>query len=229
MSPGIVQSLKDVATAFGVGYDTVRTWKRSGMPCREDGGYSLIEIAYWKWPRDNAAKLMGTQDGDLTKQLASLDLLERKIAIAHKELKFRADAEQLVDRAAAKAEQRRQFHAIRMQLETVPTRLASAFPPEIQPDVIAEAGHLIRLLLQSFAAQADPDGEMRQRPLPFSDAEAEEAAPAAKVRTPRKRTVAKPQRSKSSKKKASKQESSSQARKKAAKKRGCKEAARAKV
>lgn len=157
----IVGSMAEVAKAFDVAYRSVSTWKRNGMPIEEDGRFNLIKIAYWKYPRDHWNESLASKRD--SSQLAELEVLEKRLSVAQKELKLREAAGQLVDRDSAIAEQRRQFHALRTQLEDFPHRLAGAFPDEMKADVMAECGHQIMLLLQQFRLRAVQDEDERKR------------------------------------------------------------------
>lgn len=151
----VFPSLAALQRTFRVSGTTAKEWKRLGLPSRKDGKktvYPLREVIEWYGARFKRPDT--DQDVFLRKQ--EIDIRTAEIEMRTKELRLQQQAGKLVDREAAKAEQRRQNTEIRSQLEALPTRMAGVFPPEHRDDLVAEMKYQIHLLLKRFAMQG-PD------------------------------------------------------------------------
>lgn len=146
--PWIVDSMALVAEFFGVGYDTIRTWGRNGMP-GDRGSYDLAEIYRWRKDRDE-------ENEEATRQRESprrnLEMKKLEIEVASKELALRKEAKSLIDRQAASAKISQVSNAIRGRLDALPQELASSLPAQFRVEFIADAKHKVRLVCQQLSA-----------------------------------------------------------------------------
>ncbi len=155
----VANSLTEAASFFGVGKETLRTWISRGCPASvggagERGEYDLG--AMLKWCRTNiwtARQSHETGDGgDGDESKAALVREKLRVEIEQRQLSLARARGALVDREAAKAEVRRLFACVRARFEAVPGEMATAVPPDLRADVLADWKHRVRLVLKELTA-----------------------------------------------------------------------------
>lgn len=163
--PRMVKTLREVATEFGVAYDTVKGWKRNGMP-GDPGALDLVAIARWLRERDG-----NTAAGDTaTPSLAELEKRTRiRVLSAEASKREREEAQELgnvVSRADVENEIAKLLSELGKTLDRVPERLKSLLPADIQHTVAAElrrilqaARHEVADRMQSVQGKESQDGE----------------------------------------------------------------------
>lgn len=151
-----VGTLKEVAKAFGVSYDTVKKeWRAAGMPGKP-GDYRLDEIRRWKVARSRDQSIEA--EDELTEAL--LKLKARKLAAEVRVKEADAEKRELANREAKgelidkRAEQQlfsQLILAARARLLTIPETLMPRFPRAQRTELAEEVRRQIELVLTEMA------------------------------------------------------------------------------
>lgn len=146
-----VKTLGEVAEFLGVELVTVRDWRTGPIPMPgKPGCYNLKEIVAWRCDR------LKTSGGiQKPKEVLELELREKQIDVAKKELALRKSRGDLVSRAAAKAKVFEILNDARCQLEAVPGIVGAHVNPEFKDDLVNEWEQQIGLILRTMAGKAE--------------------------------------------------------------------------
>jgi transcriptional regulator with XRE-family HTH domain len=137
----VVSTLAEVAELFGVGAQTVKSWRRDRMPGKP-GAYDIGEIIRWKAARTEKHSAQAAIDRKYELQSAKLqeevDKLRREAKVAE---------ENTLERSVIEATIALFFVTVRDRiLNTVP-RLRSRMPREHEDKIAAEMSGELRLAL----------------------------------------------------------------------------------
>lgn len=146
-----VETLGDVAEFLGVEQATVRDWRTGPTPMPgESGKYNLKEIVAWRCERLKQSG--GTQK---PREVIELELREKQIDVAKKELALKKSRNELVSRKAAKAAQFAINNEVRCRLESMTGQVTSGLDPSTQAHVKNELDQQIKLILTAMSQKAE--------------------------------------------------------------------------
>lgn len=121
-SPAVVESMEEVAKAFGL--KTVRTvqrWKKDGMPCKGGDRYDIKEITAWKIGKE--FQKTGNSDSDINGD-GYWQNRYRKAKALNEELRYRENLGQLIPRADVEKLGVQKVIQIRRAFQALPRSLA---------------------------------------------------------------------------------------------------------
>jgi hypothetical protein len=146
----VVETLGDVAEFFGVELVTVREWRTGPVPMPGDqGAWDLKAITRWRCERLKA------NVNAKPKEIQELEIREKQIDVAKKELILRQKQGDLVSRTAAKAKLFEIMNDARVQLEALPGAMGSRVDPKYRDDLTQSLEKQVRLILKAMQNKAE--------------------------------------------------------------------------
>jgi hypothetical protein len=133
----VVQTLPQVAQAFGLSANTInQSWRQAGMP-GTSGQWDLCDILAWRLARDFEAA-----EKKRAKPQESTEALERELLSIKRDNMLLDQQErlgELVDARTVQADVAKVMAVLREQLMSIPGQLAPMLPSELAASVIPEA------------------------------------------------------------------------------------------
>ncbi|MDD4940257.1 MAG: hypothetical protein PHI60_08920, partial [Candidatus Omnitrophica bacterium] len=141
---GQVETVEQVAAAFGVSVRTAYNWFRDGCPKSEDGGYDLIEIQAWRSLR--GVRRTGTQS-----EKDKWDIKYREMKALLAEIEYKKRIGELIPKEEVEAGMINRITAVKMQFLALPKRVAPQLEGLTVPEREALLSDRLKEIIRGFA------------------------------------------------------------------------------
>lgn len=139
----LVKTLDKVARFFDLASDSIKAWRRSGMPGKP-GRWNLSEITLWKIRRMKS----GGDDGGIRQEKTKVEIAKLQAQIQRLKHASEVDAGKLIDRTRVEAELALLLVNYRDFIMRTPDRLRPRLPIEFENQIVADIKHELRTALQ---------------------------------------------------------------------------------
>lgn len=143
--PWVVGTLGEVAYFFDVAHQTVKGWRRDGMPGKPKA-WNLREIYKWKQGRDE--DLHVDTEENQRRRAADADLKE--LQAERERIRVKRLLEQTVDKATVEECLAKTITLTRTRFERLPHLMASRFPKDCRADLVEQLEQEVRRICEQM-------------------------------------------------------------------------------
>lgn len=148
-----VESLDEVAQAFGVSPNTVKqSWRSGGMPGRPNA-WPLAQILVWKEGHDRSVRLRRNPSTSAEQRQAEADARKTELQVEKLELELAETAGRLIDRKVAGTAYRTILAKLSEALGTIGDEMETEFPINVAKEKVATINRKLQLVLRAAAEE----------------------------------------------------------------------------